>query len=42
MPYERIKREYPLHLCVWFNDYKELDRYLQTSEHDIERKDPRG
>ncbi|XP_054717150.1 ankyrin repeat domain-containing protein 13B-like [Uloborus diversus] len=42
MPYERIKREYPLHFCVWFNDYKELDRCLQTSEYDIELRDPRG
>ncbi|GIX90869.1 ankyrin repeat domain-containing protein 13B [Caerostris darwini] len=42
MLYERIRREYPLHLCVWHNDYKELEKYLQSSEHDIEKKDPRG
>ncbi|GIX82702.1 ankyrin repeat domain-containing protein 13B [Caerostris extrusa] len=41
MLYERIRREYPLHLCVWHNDYKELEKYLQSSEHDIEKKDPR-
>ncbi|GFV41307.1 ankyrin repeat domain-containing protein 13B [Trichonephila clavipes] len=42
MIYERIRREYPLHLSVWHNDYKELEKYLQSSEHDIEKKDPRG
>ena len=29
---ERIKKEYPLHFCVWFNDFNELEKLLQTSE----------
>ncbi|CAH2007577.1 unnamed protein product [Acanthoscelides obtectus] len=39
---EFIKSEYPLHWCVWKNDYKTLAGLLAKKEHDIERKDNRG
>ncbi|KAG8195274.1 hypothetical protein JTE90_028425 [Oedothorax gibbosus] len=42
MLYERIKKEFPIHLCVWHNNYKDLDNLLQASTDDIEKKDPRG
>nr|CAI5846460.1 unnamed protein product [Callosobruchus analis] len=39
---EFIKAEYPLHWCVWKNDYKTLGGLLAKKEHDIEKKDNRG
>lgn len=29
---EYIKAEYPLHLCVWKNDYKNLETVLAKKE----------
>lgn len=39
---EVLKKRYPLHWFVWYNDYNSLERELQKNEHDIESKDPRG
>ncbi|KAG5899028.1 hypothetical protein JTB14_000054 [Gonioctena quinquepunctata] len=39
---ECIKLEYPLHWCVWHNDYKNLSALLTKKEHDKEKKDVRG
>ncbi|VEN60740.1 unnamed protein product [Callosobruchus maculatus] len=39
---EFIKAEYPLHWCVWKNDYKTLGGLLVKKEHDIEKKDNHG
>ncbi len=33
---------FPLHRLVWDNRFQELDRALQTGDHDKEALDPRG
>lgn len=39
---EYIKAEYPLHLYVWKNDYKNLETVLAKKEYDKEKRDNRG
>ncbi|KAJ8923292.1 hypothetical protein NQ315_001850 [Exocentrus adspersus] len=39
---EFIKAEYPLHWCVWKNDYKNLETLLAKKACDKEKKDNRG
>ncbi|CAG9812412.1 unnamed protein product [Phaedon cochleariae] len=39
---EFIKAEYPLHWCVWHNDYQNLKSLLNSKEHDKEKQDNRG
>lgn len=42
MSFSSIKEEFPLHHCVWYNNYEELDAALKTGEPDKEKHDPRG
>ncbi|XP_072386366.1 ankyrin repeat domain-containing protein 13D [Diabrotica undecimpunctata] len=37
-----IEAEFPLHWCVWNNDYKSLGSLLSSKEHDKEKQDVRG
>ncbi|XP_020297870.1 ankyrin repeat domain-containing protein 13B isoform X2 [Pseudomyrmex gracilis] len=37
-----IRKNYPLHLLVWYNNYVELDKELSANQHDIEKHDNRG
>ncbi|XP_057658211.1 ankyrin repeat domain-containing protein 13D isoform X1 [Diorhabda carinulata] len=37
-----IKAEYPLHWCVWKNDYKSLGALLSSKQHNKEKLDVRG
>ncbi|XP_046680648.1 ankyrin repeat domain-containing protein 13B-like [Homalodisca vitripennis] len=41
---EEIKRQYPLHFCVWNNDFEGLKEQLDNTDNqaDLERKDVRG
>lgn len=41
---EDIKKEFPIHLLVWHNDYEELKKYLEgaDTEVEIDKKDVRG
>lgn len=37
-----IVQEYPLHLDVWNNNFKDLEKKLKTGKYAIEKLDPRG